>query len=270
MNKSASIAAFSLIFLTSLTAWAGPAAGPELLKGGFLLADVTGRLIAVDANYPFHFRFHFTADANSPAGRIKAGRQLPVLPCSTLEKMTANLKDPNTACRLWARTTTYEDRNYLLPVYFLALTAEPNNVPSLAEKSHPDQPSQSINAPGDAFALPEQIAARLTTRKTTGTSRPPRATLRKPDVMLVDRTARLRKEPDGSFALQLDVLGRNIPNSTLSALPCQALRRARQAQAESRDSLLFKIAGIVTEYKNKKYLLLHQAVPVYNYGNFAQ
>jgi hypothetical protein len=35
-------------------------------------------------------------------------------------------------------------------------------------------------------------------------------------------------------------------------------------------SFRFKVAGILTEYKGKKYLLPHRAIKVYSYGNFAR
>jgi hypothetical protein len=68
----------------------------------------------------------------------------------------------------------------------------------------------------------------------------------------------------------LDALGRDVEQISFQLLPCQTLQQAHSQQAGQPEPLRFKIAGIVTKYKGKHFLLLQRATPVYSYGNFAR
>ena len=72
------------------------------------------------------------------------------------------------------------------------------------------------------------------------------------------------------YGFAFDALGRNISRESLRLLPCEALERVERRQSIELEELKFQIAGIVTKYKDQKYLLLQRATRVYDYGNFAR
>jgi len=92
----------------------------------------------------------------------------------------------------------------------------------------------------------------------------------KRDFVLVDRTGFLCKQDNGGPVFSFDALGRNIQEVSLRLLPCETLERTEQQQSEEVDPVRFKIAGIVTEYKGKHYLLPERAVQAYNHENFGR
>jgi len=72
------------------------------------------------------------------------------------------------------------------------------------------------------------------------------------------------------YGFIFDALGRKIPKKSFRLLPCEALELAEQKQSLELETLKFRIAGIVTKYKDQNYLLLQKATKVYSYGNFAR
>ena len=65
-------------------------------------------------------------------------------------------------------------------------------------------------------------------------------------------------------------LGWSVSNIRYELLPCGALEQAMQIQRSSMESVRFNVAGLVTQFRGRQYLLLQRAVPVYNYGNFGR
>jgi hypothetical protein len=65
-------------------------------------------------------------------------------------------------------------------------------------------------------------------------------------------------------------LGWNLSEIRYELLPCTALEQTLQKQTQVLDPIRFSVAGLVTEFKGKKYLLLQRAAVVYNYGNFGR
>ena len=96
----------------------------------------------------------------------------------------------------------------------------------------------------------------------------------KQNFTLVDRTALFRdmgRGAEGTWrkaSFVLDALGRKEAKISLRLLPCQALEWAQREQLTDPEELRFKIAGIVTKYKGKNYLLLQRATRTYSHGNF--
>lgn len=70
----------------------------------------------------------------------------------------------------------------------------------------------------------------------------------------------------------LDAVGRNAPSASggFGLLPCEVLERTEQKQSAEIEPLRFKVAGIVTKYKGRHYLLLQKATRVYSYENFGR
>lgn len=182
-------------------------------------------------------------------------------------------------------------------------TQEPSpqkSTPAEAPSAKERKPERDINEPNDILSIPQEIVEKLRTRRIAqpvirgpGEVNPPyvrriNVVEQKPgaaesrdveagpekrpefkkDAILADRTAVLVKQDDGRFVFVLDALGLNTPEVSLRSLPCEALELTEQRQSALSEPAPFKIAGIMTKYKGKHYLLLQKATRAYNYGNF--
>jgi hypothetical protein len=85
--------------------------------------------------------------------------------------------------------------------------------------------------------------------------------------MLVDEIGRISVGADGPI-LTPNAFGWNVGAAQYRLLPCKMLEQAQQTQAASPEPLRFNVAGIVTEFKGRKYLLLQRAarVQLRNFG----
>ena len=126
------------------------------------------------------------------------------------------------------------------------------------------------------WEVPKEIIEMLKAKRTTPGQRLKRqqamikgrkATKR--NYILANRTGFIR-ESGRKLDFVLDALGLNIQpaGGGLRLLPCQALESAEREQSTEPDPIRFKMAGIVTEYKSNKYLLLQRATRTYSHGNF--
>jgi len=279
-----------------------------LLRDGFAIMRVDGDLIGPDSNDVWFFEL--ASDVNDYRTVIKAGTRLELLPSTALEKMTADKKMRTTAAyRLWnSRVTKYKGRNFIFPGYFMPLSKagksepEPSKEPQLKQQepaeiqSGQDREQQlALDEPNDVLAMPQEIIEKLRTRRerTTVSKKPiadsndisvdesqPAAEkeklpdaqryTRSSDSIFVDRTAFLVKQDDGRLIFLPDALGRNIQKLSLHLLPCATLELTELKQAAEPDKVRFKIAGIMTKYKGKNYLLLEKATRTYSHGNFGR
>jgi hypothetical protein len=208
--------------------------------------------------------------------------------------------------RLWGRVTKYRGRNFIFPTDFLPLgktidvpsptSEEPQQQESTPTESPPAQESTeelAINEPNDVVTIPQEILEKIEVRrigrKIAPTARQGERLELKQDPILVDRigfissramravrrvewkeeTQNVKGNTQYGFFV-LNAFGRNIRSASgrFGLLPCESLERAEEHQSEQPDPLRFKIAGIVTRYKGKQYLLLQRASRVYSYENF--
>ncbi|MCH8120005.1 MAG: hypothetical protein IIC00_09785 [Planctomycetes bacterium] len=160
----------------------------------------------------------------------------------------------------------------------------------------------AVSEPNDVLAIPREIMEKLKTGRIVSPERlrrTPKArkgvgdsaakTKLEQDSILADRTAFLVKQDDPRFTrwqacpcetcpersrrsrglvFVLDAFGRNVRPVSLRLLPCEVLELAEQKQSAVPESVRFKIAGIVTKYKGKNYLLLQKATHAYSHQNF--
>ncbi|MHC4581758.1 MAG: hypothetical protein ACYS14_09895, partial [Planctomycetota bacterium] len=84
---------------------------PPLLRDGFVLRGVDGKLSGPDSKGAWHFEI--AADVNDYRAVVEAGSKLELLPSSALEKMIADAKiRREMTYRLWnGRVTRYKGRN---------------------------------------------------------------------------------------------------------------------------------------------------------------
>jgi hypothetical protein len=216
---------------------------------------------------------------------IKAGTRLELLPSSALEKMTADKKMRTTAdYRLWnSRVTKYRGRNFIFPSFFLPLCKAkkpPQKQNSSTDTIPEPKPGRelAIDDPNDVLSMPQEIIEKLrlersalsVQRSAKNTEHSTQHAARSTNSVFVDRTALLVEQDEGRLIFVPDALGRNVQKLSFHLLPCAALELAELKQAAEPDKVRFKIAGIMTKYKGKNYLLLEKAIRTYSHGNFGR
>ncbi len=265
-------------------------AGKTILPDGYILRGVEGKLVRKDANDVW--LFEFDSVVSDGKGRIEVGARLELLPSSALEKMIADANDRTTdSYKLWARLTKYKGRNFIFSEYFLSLSKVRPQSPSTLQPSQ-EKAKPAIDDPNDQLLIPKEILDKLKTRRTIRRRQPegrvkvkqnsvlnnragfisscvmrPFAPLEGGDAYCADRNTQYGIR-NTRYVFVFDAFGRSIQQTSLRLLPCQALELAEQQADAALNPIRFKIAGIVTEYKGKKYLLLQRATRVYSHENF--
>ncbi len=299
------ILVFLLFAIPTVAGFGAETLRENLLWDGFVLMGVNGKIIpafmpgksekSVDINVPLgrepklYFSesgwfFEFETDVNDLRVKAPAGTTLELLPSSTLEKLIADVNERSAGTyRLSGWVTKYKGGNFIFPNYFLPVSTIIKQQPQTDLKpkediqSTPEKESEqlAVGEPNDLLAMPKEIMERLAAERVVRPQVPKRAPKTKKmvieqDSILADRSAFLVKQTDGRLVFVLDALGRNVRPVSLKLLPCEALERAELTQSVIPEPVRFKIAGIVTEYKGEKYLLLHKATRIYRHGNFAR
>jgi hypothetical protein len=260
-----------------------------------VLSAIDGKLLHVDANDTWWFEL--TAEVKSDTYRVPAGKRFMLLPSGPLEQLIADVNDRVTpAYRLSVQVTCYQGTTFLLPTYFLPLSKFKSDGQE-AGGGAPEVETADL-PPDPELGIPPEILEKLKNR------RPIRGPLRKPSDdqtverpdgylgrMLVNRVGRIEVEdveaykrgsvealPDSRihastlprFYFIPYALGWNVSSTRYELLPCAALEQAEQLQRSSIEPIRFNVAGLVTRFQGRQYLLLQRAAPVYNYGNFGR
>jgi len=250
-----------LVFFISHTVFSAGMAPKSLLRDNFVLTGVDGKLTIANSNEGWFFEFD--SDVSDDRGRTYAGASLELLPSTALEKMTDDANNRSDAgYRLWARVTKYKGRNFIFPIYFLPLSKTKELSTSQQQETKP-----TINEPNDALAIPKEIIEKLKPRKIVRTVQLRKGLELKTDSILANRTGFIRNSGH-EVSFVLDALGRNVQQISFPLLPCEMLERAERTQSAEAEPARFKVAGILTQYKGKHYLLLERAIRVYSYENF--
>jgi hypothetical protein len=262
--------------------WTSNGAGTirkNLLRDGFVLTGVDGKLTSTDSNDIWFqdsnegcCRWFFESDSDISDNKtvVKAGTNLELLPSATLEKMTVAMeKHPAATYKLWGRVTKYKGRNFIFPIYFLPLSKTKKPSPSTSPESR-EKTGPTLNDPNDVLTIPKEILNKLKKRKILRIEQLKKGLELKQDSILADRTGFVVRQGDGRLVFVFNALGRKIQQITLRLLPCQALESAEDRQSAEADPLRFKIAGILTKYKGNNYLLLERTTRVYGHGNFGR
>lgn len=299
MSKKFKISLLALFISAAQTtsAFGAEQKSQMLLRDGFALTGVDGKLVPPESNEVSpgsvldRWLFEFDSDFSHGKGLIKAGTRLELLPSSTLERMIADVNNnPDTSYRLVGSLTRYRGKNFIFPTYFLPLAKTKKSQLSKLQQSPQQDKPPTINDPNDVLTIPKEILEKLPGRKT-------RIDLRKPDQdsgepgtksdhkiksrpvqdsILADKCGFIRdvgqqiQSTWRQTSFVLDALGRKEATISLRLLPCQALEQAQDRQSTESDPLRFKIAGIITKYKGKDYLLLQRAIQAYSHGNFPE
>ncbi len=282
---------------------------PPLLRDGFVLRGVDGRLSGPDSNDAWFFEI--ASDVNDYRAVLEAGTKLQLLPSSALEKMIADSKmRSEVTYRLWnGRVTKYKSRNFIFPTFFLPLSPVKKPKPRTIVRPKPGKQIKPVKTPpakerqfepivrdpNDVLNIPLDILEKLRARREEMATRAPpivdsvRVSVDEPnlaseaeetpepehysqgaDSVFVDRTAFLVAQDDGGLAFALDALGRNVQQLSLHVLPCEVLELTEFKRSAELEPVRFKIAGILTKYNDQDYLLLQKATQTYSHGNFGR
>ena len=288
-----------LVFLMSLVpaalGFVAETARRTLLRDGFILRGVDGKLTGSDSNDVWFFKFG--TDVNDYRGRASAGTRLELLPSSELEKMIADVNERSAAdYRLWGWVTKYKGRNFIFPNYFFPLgkLSRPQSQAPPKPRQKEEKPTEGpsakeseqqpdISEPNDVLAIPQEIIEKLRAgrivrpeeqgptpkaEKDVVDSVSKKKARLQQDFILADRTAFLSEQDDGRLVFVLDAFGRNVRPVSLRLLPCEVLELAERRQSAVPEPVRFKIAGIITKYKGENYLLLQKSTRVYSHQNF--
>lgn len=279
-----------------------------LLREGFVPRRIDGTLFGPDSNDVWFFET--SSDVNDYRAVVKAGARFELLPSSALESMIADTRTRLEATyRLRnARITKYKGRNFIFPDHFLPLgrikkadtkTSEGSQQKSTESIKRPPAQKREVEPAlddaNDVLKIPPEVleklrsgrkemetgsrqiadSNRISTDKTLqpgedGQLPEPVRYSRGVNSVFVDRTAFLVGQDDSRLVFVTDALGRNVRRKSLRLLPCEALELAELKRSTELERVRFKIAGIVTKYKGKDYLLLQKATQVYSYGNFGR
>jgi hypothetical protein len=239
------------------------------LPDGTVLRSIDGTLLRADTND--RWRFELSADANSVNGAVAAGTQLELLPCATLEMLIADMNDRYTpAYRLSARVTLYKGKNFLFPTYFLPLSGVKGATASPEEQPRVPHEIVDVGKSDPELAIPPEVLEKLRERPAArepqregGNSNLPK----KPARMVVDVLGTVRVEAEGAVFTP-NAFGWNVGPTRYRLLPCGVLEQILRQQAVALDPIRFNVAGLVTEFRGDKYLLLQRAIRTYDYGNF--
>ena len=278
----------ALFLLHSTTSYGAQQIPAKPLADGIVLAGADGKLVPGGA--ADRWFFDLVADANSVSGSVITGTRFEVLPCRTLELLTADVNDRFAPTyRLSARVTRYEGRNFLFPTYYLPLSkpksaespdAEPGQPHALREPAKSSEPDPELTIPPEVIdKLKERRFVRGPQREGTKPGGP--ASPGSPDRVLVDAIGRIEAvtAPPASslqppawrrYVFVPDTFGWSAGGTRYVLLPCGTLEQALQTQAAVPDPVRFSVAGIVTEFRGKKYLLLQRVIRTYGHGNFVR
>ncbi len=258
-----------------------------------VLDRVDGRLLHIDANDTW--LFELAAEVKMPEYQRPAGTRFVLLPSATLGRLIADVNDRAAPrYRLLARVTSYQGRNYLLPDVLPAperlqeRAKEGEQKTRVAAKTPPPAvPEPTLNVPPEILEQLQKQRPLPGPRKSVPA---PKQTQEVPERMLVDCVGRIESsrlsgpgcppptenQPPTANGFSTGLvfvpyaLGWNVSNIRYELLPSAALEEALQKQTQATDPIRFSVAGLVTEFKGKKYLLLQRAVVVYSYGNFGR
>ncbi len=261
---SKNIIVWILVFFAGLALCETCTARDKLLRDGFALMGIDGKLSSDKDSDTWFLKFDSAVSDDREV--VEAGTLVELLPSVTLENMIANVsKRSDTGYRIWGKVTKYQGKNFIFPVYFLPISEIKK---SSSQSKRGNRPV--INEPNDALLIPEDIIAKLEVKKVIRTEQLEKGLELKQNSILADRTAILVEQPDGGVSLVLDGIGRGIQEISFPLLPCEVLEIAQGKQNAELEQLRFKIAGIVTRYNGKHYLLLQRARQVYSHGNFGR
>ena len=281
MNMKKSIVLALLLLISSAVLGAAKKSKP-LLPDGFYLAHIEGRLIASEPNEILEVNqdrwfFEFASTVTDGKTNLKPGTIIEFLPSSALERMIDDAgASSQSSYLLWARITKYHSKNYLFADRFLGLIERKKQT----APADTNAPKSVLSDTNDVLTLPPEIIKKL---KRDSGIRPRKLNAVKKstleyatDRLIPNRMGKIRLSqekisPQQQYlSFSFDSFGRAIDPNSLTLLPCETLQNVEQDQSEELEPLKFRVTGIVTKYRENKYLLLQRATRVYSHQNLGR
>jgi hypothetical protein len=173
--------------------------------------------------------------------------------------------------------TRFKQQNFLFPSYFVPLSKLKSDEPNAVEPNEaelPEEMREAANHSGAELAIPPEVMAKLQGRRPgSGVRRevpadanaPPRKRLGRVMVNRVGVITAFQRRP----VFLPYGFGWNVSETYYELLPCKKLEEVLSRQCSSVEPIRFNIAGLVTEFKGRQYLLLQRAIRVHSHGNFS-
>jgi len=200
LNVALLISALSM----TTSGFAADKARQALLRDGFALRGVNGQV--KNAGNGEKWLFELDSDLSDEENVVKAGTSLQLLPSTTLENITADLKERSANnYMLWGIATKYKGKNFIFPLYFLATIKaiepeKPVKVPPKQqpqEQKAPEQPQESQDKSSEPNNAPpaQQSQSKPDVSDANGILKMPKEILEMLDIGKVERPAKLRPAP---------------------------------------------------------------------------
>lgn len=254
-------------------------ASKDLLRDDFVISGADGLLIKGQDG---QWQFEFESDLSDGITTLRAGQPIVILKSATLEKMVEDANQRVEArYRLWGKVTRFEGANYLFASYFAGLRKledrrqeSAGKMPATQQKMEagvavPATAKQAVNSPNDVVKIPDEIVSQLATSEVVPAVETPSAMPLKQDTIFTNRVGHVY-ERQGKYFFEPDGLGLGVEKGEIELLPCQMLDDAMRQVKSAINPVRFGVAGIITKYKDQRYMLLQKATRVYSYGNFGR
>ncbi len=209
------------------------------------------------------------ADITMPKGTLPAGKAISLLPCSVLEQISSLAgADNQVHVRLWAMFTEYGWNNYLFSVYFLPISEDADAQPEKPDASDGKKEDKAKAATDkEDSIIPGDILTQIKSNKAPDLQKFQQIAKVSGDMNLIGKAGHLKKQGKIKY-FQPDAFGYKIDNSQYLLLPCKMLKHAERQMNKSPGRQRYNVSGLVTVYKNRRYILLRRTVRTYTNGNF--
>lgn len=230
----------------------------SLVEDGFSIAGVEGSARPGAAG---KYMFYPDTDIEGKDGVAFAGTGLEILKCRLLEDIE-KLGAGDFACKVSGVITKCSDTNYIL--LNLALP--------LAKEEAPEKPAEATEPAeqpaGDDGVLPDDIFSRLSQSKAVDSKKAEKLDNVSPNKVVTELVGRFKQRGEECRFVP-EARGAKTGTNDFEVLPCGLLEDVPAMSRTTPSSPKFRIAGIETEYKGKKYILLQRVVRKYSYGNLS-
>jgi hypothetical protein len=240
------------LLLTACAAQDAPQPAP-LLPEGTIITQATGTLERASRSGELVLRL--VGDSAPADGRVRA---FTVLPSRVLEDLEAVYDaNPNEVITVTGALTTFDGRNWLLPVHVeRELRTAQREVP-IAAPVNPDEPADAGDDESVSDLVADLESAVSTLRKgvRNRTSAGDVNSDVADDLVIVARRGRMTRDANGAWILLLDADRLNGPDTRLVLLPSKVLGeliRSTQRQGPGNPVL---ISGTLQHYRGKRYLI---------------
>ncbi len=255
------------ILLVVLVLGATVCYGAEALQS-YPISGMDGKVV-LDANSGAYL-FEFNEAIDDAGAKIDKGDRLELLKCNTLadiDKIVRDSNGVNNDFRIWAKVTKYQGKNYVYLSYYLPL-------------SKPADVKDSNDADGGAMddankpslrVLPDDVLEKLKPRRIVNTVQLAKALASDKDAVLVNRSGFVEYDAKADeYIFRLDSLGRKIQDVSFVLLKTSELEKVHKLKRKSLNPVRFKVAGVITSYQGKHYMLLQRVTRAYYNDNFVR